>query len=337
MTSRRPTEDAFLGSLLGLAIGDALGMPIAQQPGAAATPLHTPLTDYLPRRFRDGVEIAAGEFTDESEIALCIVESMTVNGGAIDPDLLAPRLFHLACGESRRWMQPATLTALERAEATDILQAPLDEDGPATGDVAVRGVPVGLLHSIGSFDPVAFRRDCETVVRLTHGSPAAISAATAVGFAVRLAAIGSPPEEWARETAAFVTGAIADRLNRLDELLGAGRSLDDIFAVTGAGIDAVESVPAGLAAAIVAERFEDAVFAAVNAGPAADTMGAIAGAIAGARFGSAGIPQRLIDGLEGRIYVSLAAPWFWKTAQKRAGLLIDLKPVQQRPTMPPRF
>jgi len=336
MTSRRPTEDAFLGSLLGLAIGDALGMPVAQQPGDAA-PQHPPLTGYLPRQFPDGVEIGAGEFTDESDIALCIVETMTVNGGAIDPDLLAPRLFHLAHGESRRWLRPATLAALERAEATDVVQAPLDEDGPATGDVAVRGAPVGLLHSVGAFDPAAFRRDVETVVRLTHGSPAAISAATAVGYAVRLAAIGSPPDEWARETAAFVTGAVADRLMKLDEMLGARRPLDDIVAAFGTGIDAVESVPAALAAAIVAERFEDAVFAAVNAGPAADALGAIAGAIAGARFGSAGIPQRLIDGLEGRIYVSLAAPWFWKTAQKRAGLLIDLKPVQQRPTMPPRF
>jgi hypothetical protein len=45
----------------------------------------------------------------------------------------------------------------------------------------------------------------------------------------------------------------------------------------------------------------------------------------------------LIDGLQGRIYVSLAAPWFWKAAQKRAGLLIDLTPKPPRPTMPPRF
>ncbi|MFN2638492.1 MAG: ADP-ribosylglycohydrolase family protein, partial [Gemmatimonadaceae bacterium] len=60
---------------------------------------------------------------------------------------------------------------------------------------------------------------------------------------------------------------------------------------------------AALAAAIVAEQFKDAVFAAVNPGGASDAIGAIAGAVAGARFGSAGIPQRLIDGLQGRIYV----------------------------------
>ena len=40
--------------------------------------------------------------------------------------------------------------------------------------------------------------------------------------------------------------------------------------------------------------------------------------------GASGIPQDLIDGLEGRIYVSLAAPWFHKAARQRAGQQIDL-------------
>ncbi|HEU5432237.1 MAG TPA: ADP-ribosylglycohydrolase family protein, partial [Thermomicrobiales bacterium] len=326
-----------LGALLGLAIGDALGMPVAQQPGEAPPASRGPIDGYVPKRFADGVEIAAGEFTDESEIALCIVESMTVNGGAVDPDMIAPRLVHLANGESRRWLQPATRAALARAEATDEVQVPLDEDGPATGDVATRGVPIGLMHSVGQFRPDAFRADVEAVVRLTHGSPAAISATTAVAYAVRLAAIGAPPADWARETAAFVSGAIAERLSRLAAMIEAGTALDAIFAAIGTGIDATEAAPAALAAAIVAERFEDVVFAAVNAGGAADAIGAIAGAVAGARYGSAGIPQRLIDGLQGRIYVSLAAPWFWKAAQTRAGLRIDLTPIPPRPTTPPRF
>jgi ADP-ribosylglycohydrolase len=337
VNARRPTEDNFLGALLGLAIGDALGMPFADQTGNAKPTPHAPIDGYVPKRFSDGVEIAAGEFTDESEIALCVVESMTVNSGTVDPDMIAPRVIHLANGESRRWLHPATLAALARAETTDEFQVPIDEDGPATGDVAARGAPIGLLHSVGQFRPDAFRADVEAVVRLTHGSPAAISAATAVAYAVRLAAIGAPPRDWARETAAFVSGAIAERLVDLDQMLEAGKTLDAVLATTGVGLVATESVPAALAAAIVAEQFKDAVFAAVNPGGASDAIGAIAGAVAGARFGSAGIPQRLIDGLQGRIYVSLAAPWFWKAAQKRAGLLIDLTPMPPRPTMPPRF
>jgi ADP-ribosylglycohydrolase len=83
--------------------------------------------------------------------------------------------------------------------------------------------------------------------------------------------------------------------------------------------------------------FENAVFAAVNAGGATDTVGALTGALAGAAGGASGIPQDLIDGLEGRIYVSLAAPWLHKAARQRAGHQIDLRPVHgPRPEMPPR-
>jgi ADP-ribosylglycohydrolase len=85
-------------------------------------------------------------------------------------------------------------------------------------------------------------------------------------------------------------------------------------------------------------NFADAVLAAVNAGGATDTVGAITGALAGAANGASGIPQHLIDGLEGRIYISLAAPWFYKAARQRAGQLINLRPVHgRRPESPPRI
>ncbi len=67
------------------------------------------------------------------------------------------------------------------------------------------------------------------------------------------------------------------------------------------------------------------------------SVGALTGALAGAAGGASGIPQELIDGLEGRIYVSLAAPWFHKAALQRAGHRIDLRPVHgPRPELPPR-
>jgi ADP-ribosylglycohydrolase len=84
-------------------------------------------------------------------------------------------------------------------------------------------------------------------------------------------------------------------------------------------------VATAISAAMRAATFEDAVFAAVGTGGATDARGAIAGALAGAARGAGGIPQRLIDDLEGRIYVSLAAPWFYRTALRRSGPVIDLR------------
>jgi len=76
----------------------------------------------------------------------------------------------------------------------------------------------------------------------------------------------------------------------------------------------------------------------VNAGGATDTVAAISGALVGAYGGDTSIPQDLINDLGSRIYISLAAPWYFRTAQARAGILLTLRPDPKpiRPTEPPR-
>ena len=339
--SQGATEDAFLGGLLGLAIGDALGMPVEGWPAAKIAERYGTLDGYRLRVLADGTEAASGEFTDESEVALSIVESLTTNGGRLDPDLIGARMVFLAKGESRHWLGEATRAALDRAEDTGSFEVPLRDDDPATGDVASRGVPIGLLHSVGRFDADQLRQDAERVARLTHGSPAAIAAVTAVACGVNLAARGEiPPADWAAESANFLaTGELAEAMARAADVHASGAPVAEALAMMGTGAAATESVPAAFLAAMAASLFEEAVFTAVNAGGDADTVGAIAGALAGARFGASGIPQALIDDLGSRIYVSLAAPWFHRAALQRAGLLIDLRPdggQPPRPTMPPR-
>lgn len=340
------SEGRFLGSLLGLAIGDALGMPVA---GWSATEIEARLgrvNGYLTRVMPDGTEIPPGEVTDESEISLAIIEALTLEKGRMEPetaDNIGSRLVYLAQGDSARWLGPATREGLLRAGETLDFQVPLTDDGPATGDVAARGVAIGLLHSVGKLDEAALRHDTEVVTRLTHGSPAAIAAATAVAFGVQLAARGKvEPERWLRETSAFLgAGEMAEALADAEKLRASGEELSEILAEAGTGEAAIESVPAAFLTAMQATEFDEAVYAAVNSGGATDTVGAIAGALAGARFGDVGVPQELIDGLGCRIYVSLAGPWFYRAALQRAGLLIDLRPEGNRPpprpTEPPRI
>jgi ADP-ribosylglycohydrolase len=332
------TENQFLGALLGMAIGDALGAPLAGLDPEAIADRFGRIRGYVAAAATDGEEAHPGEFTDETEIALCVVESMTVNRGVLDAETAGARMVHLATGPSRHWMQPATLAALDAVSESLEFVVPLDEDGPATGDVAARGVPVGLMHAVGRFDPAALRADAEAVTRLTHGGPAAFNATAAVAYGVRLAATSAPRETWARATAEFLgDGAMATRLRDVDALVATPTPLPALLRQIGTGLAAEEAVPAAFAAAMREPVFEDAAFAAVNAGGATDTVGALTGALAGAAGGASGIPQGLIDGLEGRIYVSLAAPWFFKAARQRAGQLIALRPAHgPRPEMPPR-
>jgi ADP-ribosylglycohydrolase len=321
--SQNADQNRFLGTLIGMAIGDALGMPVAGWPAERIRKQIGSVDDYHRRVFDDGAEIKAGEFTDESEIALCIVEATTANGGVLDPDLIGPRMLYLARGESKRWMHADTLAALGIAEDSLDFSVPLNEDGPSTGDVALRGVPVGLIHSVGAVSEEKLKQDAEIATRLTHGSPRAIASVAAVAQGVMLAARhAAEGPELAVQTAQFLGGgSIADALDAIKS-----QTLASSIAALGDGNDAAAVIGTGFAAAIEARTFEEAVFRAVNAGGAADSRGALAGALAGARFGASGIPQELIDHLEGRIYISLAAPWFYKTAMRRAGLLIDLQP-----------
>src|SRR5829696_5077043 len=198
-------QERFLGALMGMAIGDAMGMPVAGWNAERIRERYGAIDGYFPRVFADGGEIKAGEFTDESELALCIVESFTVNDGDLDPDNIGTRFLYLARGEAKRWMNADTLRVLAAAEETLEFTQPLDEDGPATGDVAARGIPVGLIHAVGQFDPDRLRTDAELVTRVTHGSPAAIAATTAVAHLIRSAARGeTTATEWAGATAEFV-------------------------------------------------------------------------------------------------------------------------------------
>jgi len=75
---------------------------------------------------------------------------------------------------------------------------------------------------------------------------------------------------------------------------------------------------------VAADTFEAAVLPIVRSGGDAAAFGAIAGGIAGARFGAAGLPQQFIDDLDARIYLSMAAPWFYRTVLRRRGLALDL-------------
>jgi ADP-ribosyl-[dinitrogen reductase] hydrolase len=327
MANSGANQERFLGALLGMAIGDALGMPVSGWSLERIRERFGRIDDYHQRIFPDGAEIKAGEFTDESEVVLCIVESFTANQGALDPDNIGARMAFLAVGESKRWMGDDTRAALARAADTLVYRVPLNEDGPATGDVAARGIAIGLIHAVGTFRAEELRADAEVVTRLTHGSPLAIAATTAVAFAVQLAARGEVlAAEWAKATAEFVSvGEVAERLTEAAELFAAGESSERAVAILGNGIEASSVVAAAIYAAMGAANFDEAVFTAVNAGGATDARGAIAGAIAGATRGAGGIPQRWIDNLEGRIYVSLAAPWFHRTALRRSGLVIDLR------------
>ena len=296
VTTPRTLENRFLGSLLGLAIGDALGMPVADLTVDQASDRFGEIRDYETRNAGQDDEMPAGEITDETETVLCIAESITANNGRVDAENINIRMLYLAEGPSRHWMPDAMAAGIEAAFPHDG-QLPERDQPDGSLAVAVRGVPIGLVHSVGGFDPGTVVEETRIVTRVSHGGAAQHQLTLDVALAI--AGIAREEEIAPIDLGADLSGVAAER-NVIAEL--------------------VEAATSG-------KPFDEVVFGAVNALRPADSAGALAGALAGAYAGASGIPQRLIDGLEARVYLSLAAPWLYKTAARRAGTLIDLRQV----------
>src|SRR5690606_27996105 len=80
-------RDRFIGSLLGMGIGDALGMPTRGLTREEIRSHFGRVENYQPLLAEDGdMRVPAGQFTDNTELAMCLAESLVTSNGFIDPD-----------------------------------------------------------------------------------------------------------------------------------------------------------------------------------------------------------------------------------------------------------
>lgn len=322
----------MLGCLLGLGIGDALGMPVEGLTRQEIAERHGWVTDYLPRLGADGdTLLAPGEFTDATEIALCHVESLVSTGGFVDPAGVAARLTRLAQSDSGAFLDRTTRLAVEQMEDSETYQDGVAGDWPAGSGAAAQIAPVALMHALGRFNAEVFTREVMRASFITHSDPESVNGALAMAYAVWLLASGAvPPEVLLQEVASFIDEDEVARRIRLAGMLAptGGDPERDVanLAQIGTSSYVAEAVAAALYCfAAAPEQFERAVLTAVNAGGDASTIGAMAGALSGVHLGAEAIPERLIEGLEGRMYILMAGPGLYRAALRRSGLFLRLE------------
>ena len=154
--------------------------------------------------------------------------------------------------------------------------------------------------------------------RITHnhseGLAGAVAQATAVGLALEHGLSNEPiePGKFLDRITAQVIDIDKGFAESLDALKSIPRDsmleiIEAIAARYTLSLRAVESVPAAIGAFALTDSFRDAVVLAVNLGGDTDTIGAMAGAIAGAYYGYGQIPKVWLKPLEnaakGRDYV----------------------------------
>jgi ADP-ribosyl-[dinitrogen reductase] hydrolase len=333
-SNRQPQPDIpdrFLGCLLGLAIGDAFGMPVEGFASPEIRNRYGWLDTYYPRTDASGNEIeAAGEITDDTEMMLCHVESLVSTGGLVDPENTGMRFIRLFNSDSRRFMGRTTQLSLMHADETGDFQAGVGGEHAAGNGVAMRIAPIGLIHSVGRFNAEVFVREIMRAGLITHANPEAINGGVAMAYGVRLQVTGEvPPEVVPDEVCSFIDEDTVSKKIRQAGLL-AQRDLDrdrhiaNLQQIGTSGYVADSVGAAFYCASVAGNDFRFGIELAANAGGDTDTVAAMTGALIGAHAGASTLPLDLVEGLAGRAYILVAGPSLYETAMQRAGLYVRL-------------
>lgn len=316
-------NDRIIGTLVGMAIGDALGL-VGESPLA-----RRPVTGYQPVRDAAGATIVeAGQFSAHTELALCLAESAIGSGGFVDPTTAGYRFAQVLRSEHGHLVDPVTRAALELALESGEFQAGLSDAGQTSPGPAARISPVALVHSLGHLNVELFVREVTRATLITHADPLATSGALAMAWAVQvIVRRETTPERLIAEVLAFIDeDDIASRLRAADRLSGNDPAEIEQGVHT---LNRDGSLSDAVATALylfsrLSDSFEAATLAAANAGPGAAAIGAMTGALAGAWLGGHGIPGSLVEGLDGRTYLMMAAPALYRTAQRRGGIFLPM-------------
>ncbi|HJQ60686.1 MAG TPA: ADP-ribosylglycohydrolase family protein [Vineibacter sp.] len=278
-TAVNPAADRAIGCLIGLAVGDALGTTLEFAPRDS----YQHITDIVGGGpFR----LAAGAWTDDTSMALCLAETLLAHRRVEPADLME---------RFRRWRDEGhnsvtghcfdigntTRAAIDTYIATgNPLAGPTAARTAGNGSI-MRLAPVPIFHAA---DVAAADAAAALQSRTTHAAAECVDGCRLMArVLVALLAGQSWHEAIAVDPALFATAkvqAIATGAWR-------GRHRDQIKS-SGYVIDTLE---AALWAVDSTADFKAAALLAVNLGDDADTVGAVAGQLAGARYGLAGIPE----------------------------------------------
>ena len=309
MPSPQETDRAR-GALYGLAIGDALGMPTQLLSRQEITRRWGPLLsgfEPAPPGHPIAAGMPAGAVTDDTEQAVLLGRLLL--SGPVDPRELADALVawerDMAARGSLDLLGPSTRRAVEA-----VLAGTPPEEAGVSGDTngaAMRIAPVGIVNAADDLPALAGAVHRASLV--THNTSVALSGAAAVAAAVS-AGIGGASVAEATEVAIaaarlgaqcgrWVAGAeVAARIGWAAGLVR-GRPAQEaaavIYSLVGTSLATQESVPAAFAVlSAVPDDPWRACLLAASLGGDCDTIGAMAGAIAGACHGRAAFPAHAV-------------------------------------------
>jgi ADP-ribosyl-[dinitrogen reductase] hydrolase len=283
-------EDRLAGVLVGTAIGDALGLPLENLSARRIERLFGRVGRYR-------LLGHTGFVSDDTEQSAFVAQALVEAHG--DPAVFARSFARKLKGWILRLPFGVGFATL-RACLKLLLGVSPGKSGvrSAGNGAAMRAAIVGAFFAGDPARRVSFG---EALARVTHTDPRAIEGAQFVA-ALAAQAVRGPAQE--RPDLEAACGEVHDALLR-EAIQSAQRLARDQAATADAaralGVTGYVVHTVAFAAFCAARHGSDARRAleeAVNAGGDADTIGAIVGALVGARHGLSGLPKDLCESLE---------------------------------------
>ena len=277
-----PLRDKFRGVILGLAVGDALGGPLEFQPARTSDNYVTEMTGG------GWQQLAPGEWTDDTQLSLCVVDSLLAKS-VFDPDDIARRFV--------TWMEAGPKDiGLHTAHVLEAIRdgTPWDQAAEQAHLADLNNAPNGSLMRSAPLAMYLFQRPdyvaslSPVLSRITHVHPDCEAACVLVNVAIANLLSGvraADAIEAGYNACDSVTDAFKDRVRR-------AMQPSNQTSPTGWVLDTLE---VALWSFIHTSTFETAVIDVVNRGADSDTVGAVLGALAGAKYGASAIPERWLS------------------------------------------
>ena len=236
--------------------------------------------------------LLAGQWTDDTSMALCLAESLVARGAMDARDQMERyvrwyRHGHLSSTGTCFDIGATTRAALMRFERTgDPVAGSTDSNSAGNGSI-MRLAPVAIAHAS---HPRAIEACAESSIT-THGATVAVDACRYLGAIIVGALRGAGREELMSPRYAPEPGCWdAAPLNpAIDEIAGGSYTTREPPDIRGSGY-AAHSLEAALWAFHRSRDFREGCLLAVNLGDDADTTAAVFGQIGGAYYGESGIP-----------------------------------------------
>jgi len=298
--------ERFRGALLGLAVGDAVGLTLEFRSRGTFEPLQD-MVGGGPFR------LAPGQWTDDTSMALCLAASL-VELERFDPRDQMERY----CRWREHGYQSSTgrcfdightvRAALERYRETGECFAGPTHPNAAGNGCLMRLAPVPMFFSP---DEASVKWHSAESARTTHGADECIAASRLLGGMICRALRGATKEDVLLGDEEACSGS--SRLAGIARGAYRQRPEADIYG-TGYVVDCLE---AALWCFARTSDYSSAVLAAANLGDDADTTAAVCGQLAGAFYGVSGIPAGWLGKLAMHDHIRELADRLHRAAARR--------------------